>query len=394
MIRKMGYTIFIIIFLMPLFMAPFSVQAKSKTLKDLHDNLSKLEKELKVINNDANLTEKRIKEIKANIKSIDNEVVTIENKIEEMEKEIIQINENILSKDKEIKELVYFLQLSTGENVYLEYAFSATSMTDFIYRMAIVEQLTNHNNRLIKEMNEMITSREQKSKELAQHQKDIIVKRKELADEQFKLGDKITELNKEALSKTKEIKDAKETIKNYEKLGCKPNDYLEECTRLNNDTSFTRPLNQGRITSDYAERYHPITGVWHQHLALDIGGNPTGTPIYATANGTVVHIGFYSCGGNYVTIQHIINGKYYASRYMHLHTIGVKVGQKVNRTSVIGTIGGGESYDTCSTGPHLHFQIAKGIYAQDFYSFTLPYTVNPRSLISFPPLGGRFYSRY
>ncbi len=393
-IKKAGYTTLIIIFLMSLFISPLRIRANGKTLRDLYNELSKLEKDLKEISKNTNLTESRINQITTNIKNIDNEIISIENRIVAINNEIVQLNEEIILKDKEIKELVYFFQLSTGENVYLEYAFGASNMTDFIYRLAVVEQLTKHNNKLIDEMNDMIDSQIQKSKELAQHQKNITIKRKDLFNEQFKLGDKITILNRESLSKEKEIKDAKETIKNYEKLGCKPGDYLETCTNLNRDTGFSRPLEKGRITSEYAERISPITGRWEQHLALDIGGNSTGTPIYATANGTVVHIGFYSCGGNYVTIQHLINGQYYASRYLHMHSINVKVGQKVSRVTVIGTIGGGESYDRCSTGPHLHFQIAKGIFAQDFTGFNLPYTINPRSVINFPPYDVKFSSRY
>ena len=200
--------------------------------------------------------------------------------------------------------------------MYLEYAFGAATMTDFIYRLAIVEQLTNHNNQLIDDMNEMIVSQEKKSKELAIHQENIIIKRKELFNEQFKLGDRVQALYEDNRSVSDEIADAKATIKNYEKLGCRPNDILEECSRINSDVSFARPLLQGLITCGWL--------CYKNHRAIDLGGGIYGEPVYPTAGGRVVGIIWGStCGGNYVIIQHKINGKYYASRYMHLSKIYV-----------------------------------------------------------------------
>lgn len=393
MLKKLNYIILMSIFLIPMFIQPLNVSANGKKLRDLLENLDRLEQELKKINNDKNLTESRINQIIGNVERINNEVVSIEKKIVEISNEIEQLNQDIIEKEEDIKKLVNFLQLSAGENAYLEYAFGAATLTDFIYRLSIVEQLTKHNDKLINDMNEMIESQKQKSKDLAQHKVDIKVKRETLIAEQFKLGDKISILAENSLSKTEEIADARKTIRNYEKLGCKPNDLLVECTRVNSDVAFARPLTAGVITSPYSYRYHPITGVYHQHLALDIA-NSTGTPLFPTANGTVVHIGFSTCGGNYVTIQHVVNGKYYASRYMHMNRVYVSVNQKVTRDTQIGTVGGGESYDRCSTGSHVHFQIAQGVYAQDFYSFTTPHTIDPATLINFPPLGIWFTSRY
>ena len=71
---------------------------------------------------------------------------------------------------------------------------------------------------------------------------------------------------------------------------------------------------------------------------------------------------------------------------MHLHAVKVKIGDVVTINTIIGTVGGGESYDGCSTGPHLHFGIMKGWTGYTYY--------NPRSYISFPGLGGRFSNRF
>ena len=68
---------------------------------------------------------------------------------------------------------------------------------------------------------------------------------------------------------------------------------------------------------------------------------------------------------------------------MHLHSISVKLNDFVTASTVVGKSGGGESYDYCTTGPHLHFGIMKGS------SY-----VNPRNYVKFPAKGGRFTNRF
>lgn len=386
MIKKFSYAVLMVVFVIPMFVSPVNVKANGKTLRDLYNNLSKLEKELDEINSDKSMTENRINQIKGNIQSIDKEVIDIERTVENIHTEIKQLNDDIIAKDKETKEFVKYYQLSTGENMYLEYAFGAKSMADFIKRLATAEQFINHNNKLMDDMNELIASQERKSKELAVHQQNIIVKRKELFDEQFKLGDRITELQHSVSSFSEEIADAKATIKNYEKLGCRPNDLLSECINVNSDVSFSRPTLRGRVTCGWTCY---IDGWRYYHYAIDIGGI-TGENIYPTANGTVVRVGYDDDGGNYAIIQHNVNGVAYASRYMHMARVFVTTNQKVSRDTVIGTVGNTGSF---TTGPHLHFNISRGVYPQDFWRFQ-DTAVDPASLINFPPEGGWYSTRY
>ena len=70
----------------------------------------------------------------------------------------------IKEKGKETDEMLKFLQLSSGENVYLEYLFEADSYTDLIYRYAVVKQLTNYNSSLIDELEQLIKDLELKEK--------------------------------------------------------------------------------------------------------------------------------------------------------------------------------------------------------------------------------------
>lgn len=107
------------------------------------------------------------------------------------------------------------------------------------------------------------------------------------------------------------------------------------------------PLDRLHVTSPYGSRIHPITGQRKSHHGIDYG-NPTGTPVYAVAEGVVVVSGYDDLSGNKIAIRHRDNSQ---SWYMHLSVRGVGVGAKVAPRQVIGRVGNTGR----STGPHLHF---------------------------------------
>lgn len=395
----------LIVCLLLLFLVPFFIvnsNAQGKTLGDLLNELESLEKKFNDVNNEKELTEERLNEITKNITLIGIEINEIENEIILLQLEIEKINEEIIQKEQEIRKLVNLMQKSGEENLQLEIIFGAETLTDFIYRMQIIEQITEYNKNLVEDLNELIEQVKQKRIDLNEQKEKLEKQNTELSKEQIELGSKVNILDEDARDILEDIADAKKTIDNYKKLGCGVNDNLEDCSSIPTDSDFQRPLSQGVITSGYGVRDNPVTGGYQFHAAIDIGGNPTGTSIYAAATGRVVlvsnvskpNVAGSSCGGNYVIIQHKINGEYYATRYMHLNKIYVTENQTVTTNDIIGAVGGGESYDRCTTGPHLDFSIAKGIYGKDFYSFRQPATINPYTLINFPNSGVYFTSRY
>lgn len=93
------------------------------------------------------------------------------------------------------------------------------------------------------------------------------------------------------------------------------------------------------------------------HQGIDYAG-PTGTPIYAYADGRVVAAGPASGFGNWIVIDHNIGGTVVSSVYGHMYDDGVLVstGEQVRAGQEIGKIGSAGQ----STGPHLHFEIWNG----------------------------------
>lgn len=131
----------------------------------------------------------------------------------------------------------------------------------------------------------------------------------------------------------------------------------KEVPNVGATSSWRWPTRSGyRITSYYGWRLDPFSGRRTFHNGLDISGTGYGSPIYATNNGTVIQAGYRNDYGYYVVINHN-NG--YSSLYGHMSRIAssTKVGVTVARGQTIGYVGSTGQ----STGPHVHFEIWRGI---------------------------------
>ena len=105
----------------------------------------------------------------------------------------------------------------------------------------------------------------------------------------------------------------------------------------------------GRISSGYGRRKNPISGKRDFHHGIDFA-NKRGTPIYATADGTISKITRTAKMGRYIKIRHNFG---FETVYGHLSKIEVRVGQQVQKGQIIARMGNtGES-----TGAHLHYEV-------------------------------------
>ena len=107
-----------------------------------------------------------------------------------------------------------------------------------------------------------------------------------------------------------------------------------------------------RMASGFGDRIHPIYKTKKFHAGMDFSAK-TGTPIYATGDGSVSKVRKSRRGyGNHVIIDH---GYGYKTLYAHMQRYIVKKRQKVKRGDIIGFIG---STGT-SVAPHLHYEVHK-----------------------------------
>lgn len=94
------------------------------------------------------------------------------------------------------------------------------------------------------------------------------------------------------------------------------------------------------------------------HRGIDIGA-PTGTPIYASASGTVLaiktgcRVGQIRCGGGYGNMAIVQHSNGTKTLYAHMSKLGTKTGAVVSRGEMIGYVGNTGR----STGPHIHFEV-------------------------------------
>ncbi|HEY1406159.1 MAG TPA: peptidoglycan DD-metalloendopeptidase family protein [Spirochaetota bacterium] len=132
----------------------------------------------------------------------------------------------------------------------------------------------------------------------------------------------------------------------------------EEVQNKDGELSFEIPT-AGRETSPFGSRVDPVTKQRNAfHSGVDLAA-PLGTPVVASADGTVRRAEFNKNGyGNLIVLEH---AKDFTTYYGHLSKIHVTVGQNVKKGDNIGAVGSTGK----STGPHLHFEVRRGEKALD-----------------------------
>jgi murein DD-endopeptidase MepM/ murein hydrolase activator NlpD len=131
-------------------------------------------------------------------------------------------------------------------------------------------------------------------------------------------------------------------------------DYYDEKGNSLRKAFLKVPLRFSRISSKFSRaRNHPILGGVRPHYGVDYAA-PSGTPIWAVADGTVVSCGWNTGFGRQVILRH---GNGYVSCYGHLsgYGPGIRKGTRVKQKQVIGYVGS----TGISTGPHLDYRLVK-----------------------------------
>lgn len=126
--------------------------------------------------------------------------------------------------------------------------------------------------------------------------------------------------------------------------------FLQERDIVQKNLPYYWPLAGGHFTSFYGPRFSPFGYSSEFHLGVDLADR-IGTPVYASAEGRIVHAVYDGSGyGRNVLIQHKFG---YTTLYAHLNSTSVFAGQYVAKGQHIGTLG----ETGRATGPHLHFEV-------------------------------------
>ena len=142
--------------------------------------------------------------------------------------------------------------------------------------------------------------------------------------------------------------------------------YDEEGKGLKN-MFLKAPLDYFRLTSRFTRaRFHPVQLRWKAHNGTDYAA-PHGTPIKTTAAGVVEKTGYTAGNGNFVKVKH---SGMYATQYLHMSRILVKLGQRVSQGQIIGRVGS----TGLATGPHVCYRFWKNGVQVDPLRLKLPNT--------------------
>lgn len=381
-----------------------SIKKKENELKTNQSSIESITQQINTLNN-------KVKETHENITRVEAEIAETTGEIEALHLSIADLENKIAERDVVLRDRVRAMQV-TGDSVnYLDVLLRANSFSDFIDRFSAVTTLLDADRSIMKQqaedmeqlekekalVEEKLAEQEGKRTELEglkaslesqKKQKDNLVK--ELEAEQQKLNAEKTsleetyeeaheiskELESEIVSEQKRIAEiARKAAEERKRQAAQSNHSAGGSSSgatppSVSSGSWTKPAN-GRSTSGFGWRIHPITGVSTQHRGADIA-NSVGTPIVAAGDGVVSRAQGHSSYGNHIMITHVIDGQTYTTVYAHLSSMNVSAGQHVSKGQLIGKMGNTGR----STGPHLHFEFHIG-----YYSGYGPSAVNPRNYV-------------
>ncbi len=242
-----------------------------------------------------------------------------------------------------------------GQTSYLEVLLSAGSFSDYLTRIALVEQIMEYDNRLIDDMKEVIASindtiNQVKAKRAEQQaaQNELDAQMNALKNKEAELQDVVAQLTQAELDYKAEMEAAEEALNE----SLKSLDELIAQSGGDIPSVLSWPVPGHTLITDYwGWRSDPFGGggsVWHNGIDVGCG---TGTKIYAPASGTVIECYWSDSVGNVLIIDH---GGGMSTRYYHLSGFEVSVGDTVGRGDLVAYVGNTGYY---TTGPHLHFEV-------------------------------------
>lgn len=392
--KKIICSIIIVSIFVSLFALPLNTNAK--TIKDFEAEVERYTKELEAKKSQVATNEEEIAKIKKRINEIERQIKDAELEIIKLQEEIDASNKEIEQKSEESKRILEYYQISNGENAYLEYVFGATSITDMIYRLSVIEQLTDYNDKIMKELEVLIEKNKVQQEELTKKQENLESMKNSLIEEKIRIDADSAAIKAGMPGIEEQIKAAKAQVDYYKKLKCGPTEDIQKCqyrieqeknTSIPSANGFYRPIEHGYITQWYTgcKRYDPRIGTCIGHIGIDIGSNDKSIDVYPIAPGYVTATYYDNAGALVVKIKHKYNGRYIYSTYAHQRSFAVRAGQYVSAYTTIGKMGSTGN----SSGPHVHLEITSCDWKSEgggcsWRAYAESSTMNPANYVNFP----------
>ena len=329
--------------------------------------------------------ENRIEETNDTLEYVQEELSSTLMRVQEIEDKVIEYEEDILALGEQMTELqasiddaTAKLQIATmdyeekkkilaerlvsmyeaGDVSYLDVLLKSKSLTDFISRYYVIEEMADYDQYLINQVKIEKENIETTRKKLENEQTEIKIVKARAEQTSIVLNNMRTMQQNYVNQLSEGEKTLQEQITAYKKEQAEIEAQILLATnRIDAELQFTGgemlwpvAASGTYITSGYGVREHPIQGVVKEHTGIDIGNAPTGTPVVAAADGVVTYAGWLGGYGNCVMISH---GNGVVTLYGHGNKVLTSVDTQVKQGDVIMELGSTGN----STGPHCHFEV-------------------------------------
>ena len=319
---------------------------------------------LEYVQDELSATMLKVQETEDKIMGYENEIEALGEKMDTLQASIDETNQKleIASQNYEEKSDLLARRLvamyEAGDTQYLDILLKSKSVTDFISKYYIIQEVAEYDsiliNQIVEEKNNIETTKQKLENEQAEikiiksrsERTSIVLSNmrtlqqsyiKELSAGEKKLQEQITKYKKEQAEIERQILLATNSID-------------PDIQYTGGEMLWPVAISGTVITSGYGVREHPIQGVVKEHTGIDIGNAPLGTPVAAAADGVVSYAGWLGGYGNCVMINH---GNGVVTLYGHGNKILTSVNTEVKQGDTIMEVGSTGN----STGPHLHFEV-------------------------------------
>lgn len=336
-----------------------SVQDKinqaSKQKQEALDKIKQAEKQKDDVLAQSDALEREIDIIQTEIYAIDDIIADADAQILEKEEEISKIQGDIDIQDEKFKETLRAMDENSTVS-YIDLIFSSKNFSELLINIETINEITQHDMKIIDEMTRLKTEVEDKKAEIEAQKAEQEEARSIATDKQSQLSVKIKE--KENLAKALE-KDIKKYTQVYEEAR-RQEESLKGSLKYSSSSSqylgsgrFCWPApSYTRISSPYGYRNHPIFKTNKFHSGVDLAA-PGGSNILAAETGKVISAGWNGGYGNCLVVDH---GGGISTLYAHASKLCVSKGDYVTKGQVIAKVGTTGN----STGNHLHFEVLIG----------------------------------
>ena len=340
-----------------------TIQAMEQELKQIEKKKNEMSAKLAAAKKDAasaasykTYLDQQANIIEEQITKINQLIAEYELAIEAKNNEIELASANI---DNEYNNVMQILRLTheEGNTSYFELVLGSESFYDFLSRVDKVDSLLDYTSKQMESYKESKAKLEEALTGLNEYKAMLDSTQESNISAQNELNLLQSENEKYIDSLQSDISKYQSTYNTYkaeeDKLDAEIEKLLRELQAKENSQfvggAFIWPLpsNNSRISSGFGWR--TIYGVKENHQGIDIPA-AKGTPIYASAAGTVVTATYHSSYGNYVLINH---GGGKATLYAHASKLNCKAGDVVKQGQVVAYVG----TTGRSTGNHVHFEV-------------------------------------